>query len=116
MIINEHFKGNINSIILYLLSQDRELYGYEIVQLVKEKTDGAILFTEGAIYPSLHKLETKGLIKSRKEKVAGRTRKYYSITEKGKQETGIQIDSLRNLYQAMVAIFGSKISGSYGAE
>ena len=116
MISNEHFKGSIHSILLFLLSENEELYGYEITQMVKERTNGVISFTEGAIYPALHKLEKKQLIQSRKERINGRMRKYYSITKQGVNETAIHIDSLNQLYNAMVAIFGSKITKPYAAK
>jgi DNA-binding PadR family transcriptional regulator len=110
MISNEHFKGSIHSIILFLLSEHHELYGYEITQLVKQKTHGAIKFTEGAIYPSLHKMEKKRFIQSRKQIINGRTRKYYSMTPKGATENEIQINSLNELYNAMISIFGPKLT------
>lgn len=115
MISNEHFKGSINSIILFLLCQKDELYGYEICQMVKQKTSGEIAFTEGAIYPSLHKLEKKRLISSRKERINGRIRKYYTITELGIEENQIQLKSLQNLFTAMSAIFGHKILNTYAS-
>ena len=107
MIAKEHFKGSIHSIILYLLKDNDELYGYEICQLVDQKTASKIQFTEGAIYPSLHKLQQKGFIASRKTEVNGRTRKYYHITAKGLKECERQLESLSNLYSALGAIFGS---------
>lgn len=116
MIVNEHFKGNINSILLFLLSEYGEMYGYEITHLVKEKTSGEISFTEGAIYPSLHKLEHKKLIASRKEKVNGRTRKYYQITALGQKESKRQIASLNQLYGAMISIFGQKLNGIHAID
>lgn len=116
MISNEHFKGSINSIILYLLSQEKELYGYEICQKVKNKTNGEISFTEGAIYPSLHKLEKKLLISSRREAINGRTRKYYSLTEVGKEECKKQVNSLKSLFAAMTSIFGPQIITDYASE
>ena len=116
MIVNEHFKGNINSILLFLLSEHGEMYGYEITNLVKVKTSGEITFTEGAIYPSLHKLEHKNLIQSRKEKVNGRTRKYYQITSLGIQESERQIASLNQLYGAMISLFGQRLNGINGID
>lgn len=109
MISNEHFKGSINSIILFLLDSNKELYGYEIVQLVKERTENQIEFTEGAIYPSLHKLENKKWIASRKAVINGRTRKYYAITEKGRIECQNQLSSLNSLFGALQAIFGNNL-------
>lgn len=110
MILNEHFKGSISTIILHLLSENTEMYGYEICQKVGKKTNNLIQFTEGAIYPSLHRLEKKGLIKSRKEKADGRVRKYYSITNAGSTESKKLIHSFRSLIEAMNTLIGKNLS------
>ena len=86
--------GTLKTIILALLRENRKMYGYEICQLTKEKTDNHILLTEGAIYPTLHKMEKDGLIISVKEKVNGRVRKYYSVNKSSIQEIDEQINLL----------------------
>jgi len=50
-------RGSIESIVIKLVSEQDELYGYEISQLVKTITNEKISLTEGALYPILHKLE-----------------------------------------------------------
>ncbi|WP_149275092.1 PadR family transcriptional regulator [Pareuzebyella sediminis] len=73
-------------IILSILSQ-KESYGYEIIQSVKEISSGRIEYGDGTLYPVLHKLEKKGLIESYwKVGETGRKRKYYKISKKGKKE------------------------------
>ena len=73
-------------IILSLLSR-QESYGYEIIKNIKEISNEKIDFKEGTLYPVLHKLEKKGYIESFwKESDAGRKRKYYKITDKGKKQ------------------------------
>jgi len=86
--------GTLNTIVLALLKDNGKMYGYEICQKTKTKTDNSILLTEGAIYPTLHRLEKEGLIISSKEKVNGRTRKYYSINVSSIQEVNSQIHLL----------------------
>ncbi len=73
-------------IILSVLSK-KESYGYEIIQRIKELSNGQIEWGEGTIYPVLHKLEKKGYITSSwKTSGSGRKRKYYSINIKGEQK------------------------------
>ncbi len=60
------------------------MYGYEITQRVKELSDSRLLLTEGALYPSLHKLEAEGLLKTETIMTGKRIRKYYSLTSEGK--------------------------------
>ena len=70
------------------------MYGYEICQQAKDKTQNGILLTEGAIYPALHKLEKKGIIVASKAKVNGRTRKYYEILPEHNQVVEEKIEAL----------------------
>lgn len=82
----EFLKGTIKTMLLSLLEEKGRMYGYEITQTVKQRTAGEISLTEGALYPSLHKLEAAGWVRTDKEKANGRIRKYYSLTDKGLRE------------------------------
>lgn len=86
--------GTLKTIVLALLKDNGKMYGYEMCQLAKDKTNSGILLTEGAIYPTLHRLEKEGLIVSSKEKVKGRTRKYYALNVSSIEEVESQIHLL----------------------
>lgn len=76
-------RGVVQPIVLQLVSE-RAMYGYEIIKVVNERTDRALEWKEGTLYPCLHRLEGSGLIKSEwGESDTGRKRKYYSITRAG---------------------------------
>ena len=83
---NPMLKGTLQTIILKLLENNSQMYGYEITQKVKEVTAGEIMLTEGALYPALHKLEADGLLETFTEVVDNRVRKYYRLTEQGGKE------------------------------
>ena len=83
MYSKELLKGTLQTIILNLLAENDKMYGYEITQKVKELTDGKINITEGALYPSLHKLEAEGLLSTETVNIGKRVRKYYSLTKQG---------------------------------
>jgi DNA-binding PadR family transcriptional regulator len=83
MISKELVAASATPIVLSLLSRT-ENYGYAIIQHVRDLSDGQMRWTDGMLYPVLHRLERKGLIRSRWEAAnTGRRRKYYSITKKG---------------------------------
>jgi DNA-binding PadR family transcriptional regulator len=63
-----------------------KMYGYQITKKAKEITKGHLEITEGALYPILHKLEIEGHIYSEIQNINGRERKYYLLTENGKQK------------------------------
>ncbi|WP_176723372.1 PadR family transcriptional regulator [Roseivirga misakiensis] len=73
-------------IILGVLKQGSS-YGYLIIKKIKELSNGTMKWSDGMLYPVLHKLEKEGFIRSEWIMADNsRPRKYYHITEKGKQE------------------------------
>lgn len=71
-------------LILSILRKEKS-YGYQIINSIKELSDGSIQWKEGSLYPVLNKMEKKGLIKSKWEIADnGRRRKYYYIEKAGK--------------------------------
>ncbi len=61
-----------------------ESYGYAVLQSVRVLSDGGISWTDGMLYPVLHRLERDGLVESEWRKPqTGRRRKYYTITKAG---------------------------------
>lgn len=66
-----------------MLSEQEEMYGYEISQKVKSRSGDSFEITEGALYPALHRLESKGWLVSETRSIGNRNRKYYSLSEEG---------------------------------
>lgn len=77
-------RGTLQTIILKVLKDHGKMYGYEITQRVRELSEERIVLTEGALYPSLHKLEADGLVKAEVMTIGRRVRKYYILTNAGK--------------------------------
>lgn len=66
--------------------QRGESYGYAIIQRVRELSEGQIQWTDGMLYPVLHRLEAQGAITSSwKTAPTGRKRKYYAIKPSGEK-------------------------------
>jgi DNA-binding PadR family transcriptional regulator len=64
-----------------------ESYGYAIIKRVKDLSDGQLLWTDGMLYPVLHRLERQGLVGSKwVSPSSGRRRKYYRLTKAGRAE------------------------------
>lgn len=97
----ELLKGTLSTLILRLLSEHRRLYGYEITQLVKERSQDKILIKEGSLYPALHKLEADGLVVSEEVYVGKRLRRYYKLTAPGKKATKLYIEELQGFLKTI---------------
>ncbi|MFN0083538.1 MAG: PadR family transcriptional regulator [Ferruginibacter sp.] len=107
---NQLFRGSLTTILLKLLSENEKMYGYEITKKVKELSDGKLVLTEGALYPSLHKLEAEGLLEVKMESIGNRNRKYYSLTKHGKKETGNKLKEVVAFIEQMQQILNLKPS------
>jgi PadR family transcriptional regulator, regulatory protein PadR len=98
---NRLFEDALTTILLKLLSERDKMYGYEITKKVKELTDGNRQITEGALYPTLYKLEAEGLLTASMEIIGNRQRKYYSLTKNRRQETNNNLAKLKDLLQQL---------------
>ena len=86
-------------IVLAILSE-KDSYGYAILKRVQELSGGRMEWTDGMLYPVLHRLERLGYIKARWEVAeSGRRRKYYGITARGRT----QLAEERKQWQAVDA-------------
>lgn len=86
-------------IVLAILSEG-DSYGYAIIKRVQGLSGGHMEWTDGMLYPVLHRLERLGYIKARwEESETGRRRKYYRITSQGKA----QLAEERKQWQAVDA-------------
>ena len=85
MIAKELVAASTEPLILSLLSRG-ESYGYALIQEVKKRSGEQMQWTDGMLYPVLHRMEDRGWINSRwKAAENGRKRKYYSIKQDGKR-------------------------------
>ena len=101
-------KGTLQTIILKLLEDNEQMYGYEITQKVKELTAGEMKLTEGALYPALHKLEADGMLETFNEIVDNRVRKYYRLTEEGGQEVTSKLQEAQAFIEQLQALLNLK--------
>ena len=105
MIPRELIKGTLKYMVLNLLQTLPKMYGYEITQVLDEKSSGRIKLTFAALYPVLHKLEAAGLVRAETENVNNRIRKYYSLTPKGKKESDSRMSDFREYIDLMKNLF-----------
>jgi len=85
MIEKELVAASTEPLILSLLAKG-ESYGYELIQEIKRLSGEEIRWTDGMLYPVLHRMEDSGWITARwVEMENGRKRKYYSIEDDGHQ-------------------------------
>lgn len=80
----EIIKGVAEIIVLQVLQEHGELYGYQLARSLAESSNNIFEMQEGTLYPLLYRLEFKGLVESEvKHAPSGKERRYYSITKSG---------------------------------
>jgi len=105
---SELIKGTLKTVVLKLLADNKKMYGYEITQTVKELTKDKIQITEGALYPTLHALESEGLVTTQIEYIGKRVRKYYSLSPSGKAKTKEKVSEFSDFVNTMIFLLDLK--------
>ncbi len=104
MLPSQMLKGILQGSVLAIIGQ-KETYGYEIVQALRDYGFGAI--SEGTVYPLLLRLEKGGLISARfMDSDLGPKRKYYTLTDPGREELTAFWASFRAMTAAVTGLPG----------
>ena len=76
--------GSTTMLLLKLLSE-KNMYGYEMIETLREKSQNVFELKAGTLYPLLHGMEDKNYLTVYEKEVGGKVRKYYSITKTGRK-------------------------------
>lgn len=104
-------------LVLAILAEE-DSYGYAILKRVRDLSGGELEWTDGMLYPVLHRLEKSGLIESRWEKAeTGRKRKYYRVTKAGREQLAEERRQWRTVDEALRKAWSvvAEYAGSRGA-
>ncbi|MDE6739495.1 MAG: PadR family transcriptional regulator [Lachnospiraceae bacterium] len=85
MPIDKSLISGSTSMLLLRLLEDKDMYGYEMIETLQKKSNNVFVLKAGTLYPLLHSLESKNYLTSYENEVGGKQRKYYSITKEGRK-------------------------------
>jgi DNA-binding PadR family transcriptional regulator len=113
MDINKDLIAASSTPLVLAILAEADSYGYNILKRVRELSDGRLAWTDGMLYPVLHRLERLGHIAARWEVAeSGRRRKYYAITPSGRSQLAEERrqwqavdDTLRGIWQTLARAF-----------
>jgi PadR family transcriptional regulator PadR len=95
--------------LIMALLKEQDSYGYEIIKHIRELSNDELVWTEGMLYPVLHRLEKNGLIESYwKESSTGRKRKYYRLNKAGLAELEEHRKQWELVYSVLSKIIDNK--------
>lgn len=101
--MRDALKGHVDLLLLAALERE-PAHGYALVETLRERSDGTFDLAEGTVYPSLYRLERRGLVASRWETVAGRRRRVYRLTTRGHGTLATERSEWSAFAQAMDAV------------
>lgn len=118
MEINKDLMAASSTPIVLAILAEGDSYGYAILKRVRELSGGRMEWTDGMLYPVLHRLERLGHIEARWEVAeTGRRRRYYRITSLGRTELAEErgqweaVDAtLRGIWQALSSVRAAPLS------
>lgn len=111
---NPNFMNGVPELLILRLLAEQEMYGYEIVQALRERTGEVVAVGEGVVYPVLHGLEQAGALRSRRKTVQGRSRIYYSLTAAGKRRLAKMTATWTSLAGAIGKVLGGEHAEAIG--
>jgi PadR family transcriptional regulator, regulatory protein PadR len=116
MSINKDLVAASSTPLVLAILAEGDSYGYAILQRVRELSGGELEWTDGMLYPVLHRLERSGLVESRWEKAeTGRRRKYYSVTRAGEEQLADERRQWRTVDRTLRKILSAVADSATGS-
>lgn len=107
--VQNSFRRGVLSLVILALLKCEDMYGYQIVQEIEKKSNGAIVTQEGSLYPVLYKLMDRGFISDRRVQVGKRmNRVYYHLEPSGEEHLKALILEYEAITQGVFSIIGGE--------
>jgi len=98
--MNSAVKGYLDPMILAVLAEGA-LHGYAVIEELKGRSGGELDLPEGTVYPALHRLERRGLLRSSWTIAQGRRRRIYRLTANGRRELAARTREWRSFVRVV---------------
>lgn len=85
MTLNKSLISGSTTLLILRLLEEKDMYGYEMIDLLRQRSKNVFELKAGTLYPLLHSLEISGFLTSYESESNGKTRKYYQITKSGRR-------------------------------
>lgn len=103
-------RGTLDMMILKVLTAG-PAHGYEVMQRIARASDEVILLEEGSLYPALHRIQKRGLVRSEWHRSASNRRaRFYELTDAGRKRLETDVSTWSRMSQAVDAVIGSRFA------
>ena len=103
--------GSMAMLVMKLLSE-KDMYGYEMIDTLKGKSNNVFELKAGTLYPLLHSMEEKGWLSVYEQEAGGKMRKYYRITRDGKKQYQAKRKEWKAYSEAILQVIGGVCFGT----
>lgn len=100
--------GSMAMMILKLLSE-KDMYGYEMIDTLRKRSENVFELKAGTLYPLLHSLEDKRYLLSYEQEAVGKIRKYYQITENGRKHLEEKKSQWQEYSRAVMSVLALEV-------
>jgi PadR family transcriptional regulator, regulatory protein PadR len=101
----EEIRGHLDGLLLAVVAEG-PVHGYAAMERLRARSGGHFDLPEGTVYPALHRLEADGLLQSGWTVAAGRRRRQYELTDRGRAELGERSIQWRRFAGAVEDVLG----------
>ena len=105
---NAAFMSGVPELLILRLLSREEMYGYQLVRSIRVVSGEALELAEGVVYPVLHSLEQRGLLKAKEKMFDGRNRIYYTVTAKGRKRLQELTSDWQRIQQGIGNVLGER--------
>lgn len=111
MAVDKSLISGSTMMLLMKLLEGRDMYGYEMIESLRSRSENVFELKAGTLYPLLHTMEAKGYVASYEREASGKTRKYYSLTKAGKKQLREKEEEWKEYTRAVSSVMGGVCYG-----
>ncbi len=111
MAVDKSLSSGSTMMLLLKLLENKDMYGYEMIETLKERSENVFELKAGTLYPLLHGMEEKGYVEAYEQEVSGKTRKYYALTKAGRKQLKVKEEEWKEYTKAVSNVLGGVCYG-----
>lgn len=100
-------QGSMGMMLMRLL-EEKDMYGYEMIEQLRSRSNQVFELKAGTLYPLLHSLEAKGYLQAYEQEAGGKKRKYYKLTASGRKYASQKKQEWQQYQAAVANVLGSR--------
>lgn len=106
MAVDKSLISGSTTLLIMKLLEENDMYGYEMIENLRKKSNNVFDLKAGTLYPLLHGLEDKNYLTSYEQSAGGKLRKYYSLTKEGRRFLKVKEAEWNEYKEAVARVLG----------